>query len=177
MSQIIEKLLKEIDEETYETNITNPKENKISTYRRVKYERKSYPLMENILKRRAVSRWGNSTVSKDDLELILETGYTSHQFDEVPIDYLVIVKNVDGLSQGFYKYQEGKLSAYKDTNVDELRSMFLQLEFADAPVTILIYGHLEHELVQKGTKGYRDLLIKAGIVSNRLWLSTVDLGM
>jgi SagB-type dehydrogenase family enzyme len=151
-------------------------------------ERVGGRLLDEVLAgRSSVRTFTDDPVSLVQLSTIL--GY-AHRWDasewrsggcgEEALKLTVIANNVEGLEPGVYVYEpvareliwvRGALS------VEESVDLFVQSEFAAAPVTVWISANLAAACARYGSFGHRRLLIRAGAAGHRLWMASLALGM
>ncbi len=127
----------------------------------------------------------NSQVDIGDLKTILLKNhqYYIHNWDDDGlVQQYVICERVNHASinaRTIYRYcpNTNDLSAegYLPENVSK-EMLFLQQEFADAPVVLLFVGELAKAVEKIGTAGYKNLLIRSGAVAHYSWLQSISLG-
>jgi hypothetical protein len=127
----------------------------------------------------------NSEVDIEDLKTIL---LKNHQYyihnwnDDRLVQQYIIGERVNHTSinaRTIYRYcpDTNDLSAegYLPENVSK-KMLFLQQEFADAPVVLLFVGELAKAVEKIGTAGYKNLLMRSGAVAHYSWLQSMSMG-
>jgi SagB-type dehydrogenase family enzyme len=151
-------------------------------------ERVGGRLLDEVLSsRHSVRTYTDDPVSLAQLSTIL--GY-AHRWDaaewrsgergEEDLKFTVLANNVEGLEPGVYAYEPVShelVSLRGALSVEESSDLFVQPEFAEAPVTVWIGANLAAACSRAGSFGHRRLLIRAGAAGHRLWMASLALGM
>jgi len=151
-------------------------------------ERVGGRLLDEVLGGRNSARtYTDDPVSLAQLSTIL--GY-AHRWDaaewrsgehgEEALKFTVLANNVEGLESGVYAYEPVSrelISLRGALSVEESVDLFVQPEFAEAPVTVWISANLAAACSRAGSFGHRRLLIRAGAAGHRLWMASLALGM
>lgn len=143
--------------------------------------------MEEVLRRRASTR--TYAPEPVPVELVAAVVRAASGFDRAAwpedeagagLDFLVAARHVTGLAPGIYLYvrDDAEFVRLADLPQGEAAAdLVLQLEFADAPVTVLACGPLAASLARHGEHGHRLLLARAGAASQAAWLTALDRGL
>jgi SagB-type dehydrogenase family enzyme len=145
-------------------------------------------LLDDVLAyRNSVRTYTDDPVSLLQLSTIL--GY-AHRWDatewgggergEEALKFSVLANNVEGLEPGVYAYEPVSrelVSLRGALSLEESLDLFVQPEFAEAPVTVWIGANLAAACSRAGSFGHRRLLIRAGAAGHRLWMASLALGM
>lgn len=151
-------------------------------------ERVGGRLLDEVLAvRRSARIYTDDPVSLAQLSTIL--GY-AHRWDaaewrsgergEEALKFTVLANNVEGLEPGVYAYEPVShelISLRGALSAEESMDLFVQSEFAEAPVTVWISANLAAACSRAGSFGHRRLLIRAGAAGHRLWMASLALGM
>ena len=142
---------------------------------------------EILLKRRSVRNFSEASISLEQLSMML---HYAHQGDRndfqsehqalMPLVFQVLVTNVNGLGPGVYEYlaADNGLARTKATLTHkEMVGLFIQSEFATAPAVVWISGNLAASCARHGEFGHRQLLLRAGMAANRLWMAALSRGI
>jgi SagB-type dehydrogenase family enzyme len=140
-----------------------------------------------LAERRSVRHYSPDAVPLDDLSSMLycanhgdSADWSEDQCEGRSLQFVVIAQRVRGLDSGVYSYDPighrlshltGPLAA---TNIADL---YVQNEFASAPVSIWIFGNLAAACARHGAFGHRKLLLRAGAAGHRLWLVAISVGL
>jgi SagB-type dehydrogenase family enzyme len=112
--------------------------------------------------------YANRADSLEDLQL------------NVPLRFLLLARRIAGLAAGVYEYQPRthELCALRgDMAHEEMASLFVQDEFADAPSVLWIAGDLEQACRLYGAAGHRRLLLRAGAAGHRCLMAVLGQGL
>ncbi|MDT7779127.1 MAG: hypothetical protein QOC99_1639 [Acidobacteriota bacterium] len=91
-----------------------------------------------------------------------------------------LVVNVSGLASGAYIYDERGPSLHAlnlESPLPVIKENSFQAEFTHAPVLVLMVGSLAEGLARYGDRGYRSMLLEAGLMIQRLYLAAAYLGL
>jgi len=96
------------------------------------------------------------------------------------LTFMVLAQRVEDLKPGVYEYDSARvllLSRRGPLRSDEIVKLYVQNEFAAAPLAIWITGNLAAACARHGAFGYRQLLLRAGAAGNRMWMAAMGLGL
>ncbi len=96
------------------------------------------------------------------------------------LTFMVLAQGVEDLKPGVYEYDSAKellLSRRGPLRSDEIVKLYVQNEFAAAPLAIWITGNLAAACARHGAFGHRQLLLRAGAAGNRMWMAALGLGL
>ena len=94
--------------------------------------------------------------------------------------WVAISKPGDGLTQGFYTFQPEDCELVlrrEGCTQNELRQCFIQESSGASPAAIFITGNFEQALIDRGMRGYRELLSQGGLATGRILVSVTTLGL
>jgi nitroreductase len=100
--------------------------------------------------------------------------------DGLDLDFLVLASRVEGVSPGVYWYRtpnQDLVLSHPGLNAHEMVELFVQEEFASAPLLIWTAGDLAAACARHGAFGHRQLLLRAGTASNRVWMAALAMGL
>ncbi len=107
--------------------------------------------------------------------------WSSEQDADLDLRFSVVAWRVSGLGPAVYHYVPAhhalRLAAEAPQAVQDREALFLQAEFAEAPFVVLISGNLAAACARHGGWGHRQLLVRAGMAGQRLWLTAAGLGL
>jgi len=142
---------------------------------------------EILTERTSVRHYASNRVSLDQIGSML---YCAHVGDLADwpqehaegqaLSFLVLASRVQELSPGVYAYTPGQhaLGLLRPAlAVDKMVELFVQPEFSSAPVVMWIAGNLAAACARHGAFGHRQLLLRAGAASNRLWAAAMGMGL
>jgi SagB-type dehydrogenase family enzyme len=130
--------------------------------------------------RRSTARFDAQAISLDDLALILELAHGHAALARSPgIELGVVVHRVASLAPGLYRYdREGhRLGERKSGSlVDAFTRVCLgQPKAGSAAVGVLMIARLGETRALARTRHYRDLLVEAGAIGQRIYLAAESL--
>jgi SagB-type dehydrogenase family enzyme len=143
---------------------------------------------EVLTARTSVRHYSTKPVGADQLGSMLHhahegdlADWPSERSEDQALTFLAIASRVQGVEPGVYAYvpREHTLVVAKPViAVEKMIDLFVQPEFASAPVIIWIAGNLAASCARHGAFGHRQLLLRAGAAANRLWMAAMamDLG-
>lgn len=143
-------------------------------------------LAEVLSHRASIRHYTNDPVSLTQLAGILTSACDGDRHDwpedhqVFPLEFLVLASRVEGIVPGAYLYDrsENALRHWRsDYSPDQQGELFLQEEFAHAPLTVWIFGNLAAACEKHGSFGHRQLLLRAGTAGHRCWMAALSLGM
>ncbi len=99
-----------------------------------------------------------------------------------PIEtYVLLLKNVEGLSQGLYHYavETHGLTILRRMQLspEELEAMFRHKETQHASMVLFFTGVFSREVEKYGERGYRNVLLEAGGIGQQLYVLAQALGV
>ncbi len=144
-------------------------------------------LWQVLAARRSVRTFGRRTLSLDKVSSLLtlstqNNGPFSFVNEDPSINITVnlLLRRVDGLLPGCYEYNRLTHSLTylgKVPTADEDIQIFGETRLCDAPLAVWIGGDLTAACQQGGAVGYKSLLMAAGRMANRFWLSGIALSL
>jgi len=141
---------------------------------------------EILAQRTTVRNYAMDPVSPDQLAAILDC---AHQGDleqwrdehlAQPLTFYVLAWRLGRFKPGVYTYDAESHSLQlvaPARSVRESMELFVQPEFASAPVIIWIAGNLAAACARLGALGHRLLLLRAGLAGHRLWTAALAMGL
>jgi SagB-type dehydrogenase family enzyme len=96
------------------------------------------------------------------------------------LNFTLLAQRVENLKAGVYEYEsaERRLNLVGDPPCyEQLARLYVQAEFATAPLAIWITGSLAASCAWYGAFGHRQLLLRAGAAGNRLWVAAIAMGL
>ncbi|MEN8184567.1 MAG: SagB family peptide dehydrogenase [Myxococcota bacterium] len=140
------------------------------------------PLADAIEKRRSAERFVDEPLAPADLAFALEMAAAHPSLERAPdVELLVVAHRVASLAPGLYRYQSQR-SALAPLRQQDLRARLRracmgQAKAASAAAAILMVGDLVAASRRAGARGYRDLLLEAGAMGQRIYLAAESLGI
>jgi SagB-type dehydrogenase family enzyme len=145
-----------------------------------------YTVGDVLSRRTSVRRYDVHPVHIDQLNMML---YCAEKGDfedwpadrcDLPLKLLAMAWRVDGLDPGVYvyDYRSRHLSlAGGPLSNAQRKELFVQDEFAQAPLVIWIAGSLLAACARQGAFGHRRLLLRAGAAAHRVWMTALGMGL
>jgi SagB-type dehydrogenase family enzyme len=137
--------------------------------------------------RASVRHYTSDPVTLDQLSTMLAIAHDGDKRDwpqehvhGLPLTFNALVWRAEGVAPGVYRYTAKHHSLCWSTDVPSLREttgLFLQDEFAVAPLAIWITGNLAGACARHGSFGHRQLLLRAGAAAHRLWMAALGMGL
>jgi SagB-type dehydrogenase family enzyme len=137
--------------------------------------------------RKSIRRYPPGPVSMEQLSTMLNyahetdrTHWSAEHAKGLPLTFLVIAFRVEGLPRAVYTYESERHAVYRSRAAPSSREaaeLFVQSEFADAPLVLWIAGNLAGAVARHGTFGHRQLLLRAGAAAHRLWMAGMATGL
>jgi SagB-type dehydrogenase family enzyme len=137
--------------------------------------------------RRSIRQYSTEPVSLNQLSTMLSV---AHRMDAgvwpeehlhgQALSFLVLAQRVVGLSPGLYLYDAANacLRLLRDgLGFEETSELYVQDEFALAPVAVWMVGNLAAACARHGAFGHRQLLVRAGAAGNHLWMAGLGMGL
>jgi SagB-type dehydrogenase family enzyme len=130
---------------------------------------------ECIWSRRSAKRFSPGPLALWELAFVLEMARGAPDFASRELELLVVVHRVEGAPAGLYRYHPGEhdLEALRTEDLrGPLRSACLgQAKAATSAVAFLVVGHIAEARKRAGDRSYRDLLLGAGAMAQRIYLA------
>jgi len=151
----------------------------------------SKSLEEVINSRRSVRQYSNKPLSLAELSQLLWSGQGITSPDghrtapsagaTYPLELLVVVGNVEGLSAGIYRYQPSSHSLVQESAGDKRKQLseasLSQDMIAKAPISIVITAIYERTTRRYGERGIRYVHNEVGHVSQNISLQAEAIGL
>jgi SagB-type dehydrogenase family enzyme len=137
---------------------------------------------ECIWARRSAQRFSRGRLALWELAFVLEMARGAPAFQSRELELLVVVHRVEGAPAGLYRYHPGAhgLEVLRAGDLrGPLRNACLgQPKAATAAVAFLVVGDITRARKRAGDRSYRDLLVGAGAMAQRIYLGAeaIDLG-
>jgi SagB-type dehydrogenase family enzyme len=140
-----------------------------------------------LMNRRSVRTYDEESVLLDQLSAMLWCAYRGDIRDYEDeyvqgnvLTFLILARRIAELGEGLYEYifeghgliRKGNLPS--DTQYVDL---LVQSELANAPVQVWLVGDLAAAYRRHGAWGHRQLLLRAGAASHRLWFAALGTGL
>ena len=137
---------------------------------------------ECIRKRRSAQVFRDRPLQRDQLDWILEAASGHPSLVRAPhVELLLAVHRVAGLAPGVYRSTpaSASLSALRkaDLRAPLVRHCLGQDKAGSCGVAFFGVGNLRPALAARGERGYRDLLIEAGAIGQRIYLAAEAVGL
>jgi SagB-type dehydrogenase family enzyme len=137
--------------------------------------------------RRSVRHYPPQAVSLEQVGTMLQCAsegdsgyYPDESAASLQLKFLVLALRVEGLQRAVYTYDShchGLNYRRPAPSAKDVSELFIQDEFADAPVVFWISGNLAAAVARYGSFGHRQLLLRAGMAAHRLWMSAMATGL
>lgn len=147
----------------------------------------SHSLQQALRMRGAVRVYDEAPLTLAELGTVFHTAMWGDQQDwpqeaaaGVGLQLLAVAWRVDGLEPAIWRYEpQAHELAYVGVApaAHEAETLTLQLEFTAAPVIVFITGNLAAACARYGEWGHRQMLLRGGAAGQRLWLSSIGLGL
>ncbi len=129
---------------------------------------------ECIWSRRSASRFDRGPLALWELAFVLEMARGAPAFASRELNLLVIVHRVEGAPPGLYRYHPGAhgLEALRaeDLRGPLRRACLAQPKAATCAAAFLVVGDIAAARKRAGDRSYRDLLLGAGALAQRIYL-------
>ncbi len=145
------------------------------------------PVSEVLAGRRSVREYTKDSVSIEQLSTMLNYAHMGdvHEWPEehrhgLPLTFLALAGRVNGLAPFVYRYDSATHSLVRFAAApsdDERVELFVQAEFASAPLCTWVVGNLAGACARHGAFGHRQLLLRAGAAGHRMWMSALAAGL
>ncbi len=137
--------------------------------------------------RKSIRQYTPEPVSLEQMSTMLNCAYeadrthwpTEHVAG-LSLTFLILAFRVAGLERGVYTYEPQRHGVYFSKAAPSSKNasaLFVQSEFADAPLVLWIAGNLGAAVARNGGFGHRQLLLRAGAAAHRLWMAAMATGL
>jgi SagB-type dehydrogenase family enzyme len=129
--------------------------------------------------RRTVRQYSAQPISLQKLGAMLYAANDGAVANDL-LTLLVLAMRVEGLEAGGWIYDPNRhaLEFWKPApGRVEMEELFVQPEFAAAPVHVWIIGNLAAACSRYGAWGHRNLLVQAGAAAHRVWFGAMGKGL
>jgi SagB-type dehydrogenase family enzyme len=140
------------------------------------------PLEQAIQLRRSALHFRRDSAGRAALAFVLEAARghpTARRADE--IDLLAAVHRVDGVPAGLYRIAKDgrrlRLQQPGDLGEALVRACGGQEKAGEAAVGLAMVGRIAQAAERRGDRGYRDLLVEAGAIAQRVYLAAEAVGL
>jgi SagB-type dehydrogenase family enzyme len=149
-------------------------------------ERDGLTVNDILTQRTTVRNYAMDSVTPDQLVTILDCAHQGdlEQWREEhlaqPLTFYVLAWRLARFTPGVYAYNAGSHGLQfvaPARSVHDSMDLFVQPEFASAPVIIWITGNLAAACARLGALGHRLLLLRAGFAGHRLWTAASAMGL
>ena len=135
-----------------------------------------------IRNRRSAQRFADRKLPRDVLDWILDAAVGHPALTRaLNVELLLAVHRVAALEPGLYRYQAGsaRLVSLRKADLREslVRSCLGQDKAGACAVAFFVVGNLRPAIEALGERGYRDLLIEAGGIGQRIYLAAEAAGL
>jgi SagB-type dehydrogenase family enzyme len=155
---------------------TPPRRNAVETLR------PEMGVEDSIRNRRSALRFEDQTMQRDALEWILDAAVGHSALAPAgELELLLAVHRVAAVDPGLYRYEpdEARLVALRKADLRRrlVRTCLGQDKAGSCAVAFFGIGHLRHATETLGDRMYRDLLIEAGAIGQRIYLAAEAAGL
>ncbi|MCX7984431.1 MAG: SagB/ThcOx family dehydrogenase [Bacteroidetes bacterium] len=151
----------------------------------------TYTVEEVLQKRRSVRHFSNRPLTLDELSQLLWAGQGITNQDGLrtapsagatyPLELLVVVGNVIGISQGIYRYVPSKHSLIVEQRGDKRKDLYnaslRQSSILQAPCSLIITAIYERTTEKYGERGVKYVHMEVGHVSQNIYLQAEALNL
>jgi SagB-type dehydrogenase family enzyme len=135
-----------------------------------------------IASRRSPKSFAERPISAAQLGFVARAAYPPEAWRRsLGVDLQLVVHRVDGVSPGLYRYvpEQAALEVVKlDDYTESLPRVCLgQSKAGDAAVGFAMVAHIQRAAAEHGERAYRDLLVEAGEMGERVYLAAEALGL
>lgn len=132
--------------------------------------------------RRSALAFQREAIERESLAFVLETACGHAWLRRAPgVELYVAVHRVADLEPGLYRYEAGahRLAPLRrgDLSGPMLRACLRQEMAGSAAAGLLMVARISREAARAGERSYRDLLLEAGAVAQRIYLAAEALGL
>ncbi len=96
------------------------------------------------------------------------------------LTYYLVANRILGVPSGVYRFESNRavLVRVAPAATDgQISRLFVQPEFAQAPMLVVVTGNMEAVCGHYGARGHRMLLQRAGASCNKLWMACATTGI
>jgi SagB-type dehydrogenase family enzyme len=132
--------------------------------------------------RRSAQRFGAGALALWELAFVLEMARGAPALASPELELRLVVHRVEGAAPGLYRYVPDahglELLEAKSLAGPLERACLFQAKASSAAVAFLVVGEIEAARARAGDRSYRDLLLGAGALAERIYLAAeaIDLG-
>jgi SagB-type dehydrogenase family enzyme len=141
----------------------------------------------DVLERRATLRdYSPDPLRAEQLSTMLHhahqgdaTDWPEDQGSGRALELVILARRVEGIPPAMYVYDpaSGGLRRTRELpSGEEAAGLFVQSEFPSAPLQVWVVGNLAAACARHGAWGHRQLLLRAGAASHRLWFAALATG-
>ncbi len=139
-------------------------------------------VVDSIRRRRSALRFEPEALGRAELDFVLGAAGGHAVLRRVPgVALQLVVHRVEGLEPGLYRYVAGidgpRLVRPGDLVRPLVRACVGQEKAGTAAVAVLMVGSLANAGAQRGDRGYRELLVEAGAIAQRVYLAAEASGL
>jgi SagB-type dehydrogenase family enzyme len=139
-------------------------------------------LAQAIRARRSALAFRREPAALDALAFALKTARGHAALERAPgVDLQLAVHRVAGLASGVYRYESAahRLVLLRRGDLSEamVRASIGQEMAGEAAVGFLMLGRIAAAVAQGGERSYRDLLVEAGAIGQRVYLAAEAVGL
>jgi SagB-type dehydrogenase family enzyme len=144
-------------------------------------------LGEGIQERKSIRHYKRDSVILEQIAAVLSFSqradaaeWPEEQKNGLALNFVILAERVTTIEPGVYEYDSAQRCLELSRGVllrEELIRLYVQEEFARAPLAIWITGNLAVACARNGAFGHRQLLLRAGAAGNRLWLAASGIGL
>ncbi len=151
---------------------------------------KSSPLASLLLKRRSVRRYADTPLTLRELSQVLWATYGFVDYERrvvpsagatYPVEVYVVVKSVESLEPGVYRYDERRHSLVLvkkgDYSSDLARACLNQRWVKAAPVNVVLVAYYEKTTGWYGERGFRYIYMEAGHIGQNIYLAATEMNL
>ncbi len=137
---------------------------------------------ETIRVRRSTRSFESDPLSLEDLGFVLEMAQGHAALERAPgVELLVVAHRVEGLGAGLHRY-DSRAHALAPVRTGDLREALTrtclgQEKAGEAGVAIAMVAEVARSAAARGERAYRDLLVEAGAIGERVYLAAEARGL
>lgn len=137
----------------------------------------------HIAGRRSPRAFQRRSIERDALVSLLHVSISPARAgrQQGAVDLQVVISRVNGVEPGIHRYDPGRrrlvMTRRAELSGTMARMCLGQARAADAAAVVLMVGRIEEIVGREGQRAYRDLLIEAGEIGERLYLGARALGL
>jgi SagB-type dehydrogenase family enzyme len=139
-------------------------------------------LAQTVRERRSAMLFRREPAALESLAFTLKTARGYAALERTPgVDLLLAVHRVTGLDSGVYRYESAAhrlvLLRRGDLSEEMIRASLGQEMAGEAAVGFLMVGRIAAVVARGGERSYRDLLVEAGAIGQRVYLAAEATGL